>query len=79
MITIDNIKINTAPKPYKIYNLYGKPLTQVEQDFVHRERAEGRVEQLILSEDEDPYCIRRLYYCTENNLKFEVVPITKEV
>lgn len=78
MITIGNTKIKTATKPYKLYNLYGKPLTQAEEEFVHQERACGRVEQLILSEDEDPYSTRRLYYCTETGLKFEVIP-TKEV
>jgi hypothetical protein len=77
MITIDN-KLNTTPKPYKLHNMQGKPLSQAEVDYVYSEKSKGHVEQLVLSEDEDPYCIRRLYYCTSNGLKFEVVP-TKEV
>lgn len=79
MITIDTKLNTTTTKPYKLYTLYGKPLTQAEEEFVYREKAKGRVEQLVLSEDEDPYCIRRLYYCTSNGLRFEVVPSTKEV
>lgn len=63
----------TQKKPYKLYNLQGKPLTSVESDFVHQERAEGRVDKLILSEDDDPYHTRQVYYCTTNDFKFEVV------
>lgn len=73
------ITINTATKPYKLHNMQGKPLSQVDVDYVYSEKSKGRVEQLFLSEDEDPYCIRKLFYCTSNGLRFEVVPSTKEV
>lgn len=59
---------------YKLYSLQGNLLTQLEVAFIYREKSKGQVERLVLSEDEDPYCTRRLYYCTSNGLKFEVVP-----
>lgn len=74
MITINN----TATKPYKLHNMQGKPLTQAEVDFVYQEKLRGQVERLVLPEDEDPFALRQLYYCTSNGLRFEVVP-TKEV
>lgn len=68
-----NTNINTAAKPYKLCNLQGKPLSQADTDFVHQEKLKGHLEHLVLSEDEDPYAIRKLYYCTSNGLRFEVV------
>ncbi len=69
---MDN-NINTT-KPYKLCNLQGKPLSQLDTAFVYREKSKGQVERLVLLEDEDPYATRRLYYCTSNGLQFEVVP-----
>lgn len=63
----------TAPKLYKLYSLEGEPLTQSEEDFVHRERAAGRTTKMELSEDEDPYSSRQVYCCDNNNFKFEVI------
>lgn len=68
------MSINTEIKPYTLCNLQGRPLSQTDVDFVHREKLQGRLEQLVLLEDEDPYATRRLYYCTSNGLQFEVVP-----
>ena len=65
--------INTTTKSYKLHNMRGKPLSQADTNFVHQEKLKGRVEQLVLSEDEDPYAVRKLFYCTSNGLKFEVV------
>lgn len=69
-----NTNINTATKPYTLCNMRGNPLSQAEIDFVYKEKSKGRVERLVLSEDEDPYALRQLYYCTSNGLRFEVVP-----
>lgn len=77
MITIDN-KINTSTQPYKLHDMKGKPLSQADTDYVFGEKLKGHIERLLLSEDEDPYAVRRLFYCTANGLRFEVVP-TKEV
>lgn len=63
----------TASKPYKLYTLQGEPLTQSEEEFVHRERAAGRVGKIELSEDDDPYRTRQVFYCTSNGFKFELV------
>lgn len=59
---------------YKLCNLQGNLLTQLEVAFIYREKSKGQVERLVLAEDEDPYATRRLYYCTSNGLQFEVVP-----
>lgn len=63
----------TAPKPYKLYNLEGEPLTSAEEEFVHRERAAGRTTKVELSQDEDPYRTRKVRCCDSNNFKFEVI------
>lgn len=73
-----NTNINTATKSYKLCNMQGKPLSQADTDYVYKEKLKGQVERLVLSEDEDPYALRKLFYCTSNGLRFEVVP-TKEV
>jgi len=65
--------IETAPKPYNLYSLEGEPLTQGEEDFVHRERAAGRTGDVELSEDEDPYRTRQVFYCASNGFQFELV------
>ena len=59
--------------------MQGKPLTQVETDFVYNEKSKGSIEKLVLLEDEDPYAIRKLFYCTSNGLRFEVVSNAKAV
>jgi transcriptional regulator with XRE-family HTH domain len=66
----------TQKKPYILCDMSGNPLSQSDSKFVHQERAAGRTGKVILSEDEDPYHTRKVFYCTANNLKFEV---TKEV
>jgi|GEM_PF-945824 len=69
----------TAPKTYTLCNLQGEPLTPAENKFVHQERAFGRVSKVELSEDEDPYRTRKVFYCINNtDLKFEVIPIKEE-
>jgi len=73
------MSINTVTKPYTLCNMQGKPLTQVETDFVYNEKSKGSIEKLVLLEDEDPYAIRKLFYCTSNGLRFEVVSNAKAV
>lgn len=65
--------ITAKTTSYKLYNLQGNPLSQLDVAFVYKEKSKGQVERLVLLEDEDPYCTRRLYYCTSNGLQFEVV------
>lgn len=77
MITIDNKVISTATKPYTLHDMKGKPLSQADTDYVYSEKSKGHIERLVLSEDEDPYALRQLYYCTSNGLRFEVVSARK--
>lgn len=63
----------TQKKPYILCDLSGNPLSQADSDYAHQERAAGRTSKIILSDDEDPYHTRQVFYCTSNNLKFEVV------
>lgn len=78
MITIDNKVISTATKPYTLHDMKGKPLSQADTDYIYGEKLKGHIGRLVLSEDEDPYALRKLFYCTSNGLRFEVVP-NKEV
>ncbi|MBV4426173.1 hypothetical protein [Clostridium tyrobutyricum] len=68
-----NTNINTATKPYKLHDMKGKPLSQADTDYIYGEKLKGCIERLVLSEDEAPYALRQLYYCTSNGLRFEVV------
>lgn len=63
----------TQKKPYILCDMSGNPLSQADSKFVHQERAAGRTSKIILTEDEDPYHTRQVWYCTANNLKFEVI------
>lgn len=74
MITIDNKVISTVTKPYKLHNMKGRPLSQADTEYIYSEKSKGHIERLVLSEDEDPFALRHLYYCTSNGLRFEVVP-----
>lgn len=60
-------------KPYILCDLFGNPLSQADSEYAHQERAAGRTSKIMLSDDEDPYHTRQVFYCTANNLKFEVI------
>lgn len=68
----------TQKKTYKLYNLQGEPLSEAEERFVLKERAAGCTNRLFLSDDEDPYNTRQVYYCIKNDFKFEVVHTKEE-